>query len=90
MPASALERLPADADQEQKVAKNAMVVGLQAGVDARHRYYLYVGPSEYSRLVGLDVQLRDAVDLGWKWLLPLSLANIGLVAVLVLLIEGLG
>lgn len=74
LPADALARLPEATSAEQKVAINSMVVGIPAGADIQHRFYLYVGPAEYSRLADLGVHLEGAVDLGWSWLLPFSRA----------------
>ena len=66
--------LPEGARAEQDVAINSLVMALPAGESPVHRFTLYFGPLEYFRLASLKLNLERAVDLGWTWVLPVSMA----------------
>jgi YidC/Oxa1 family membrane protein insertase len=65
------EALPPGIPREQDVAVNELVMSL-APQGQEHRFLVYAGPSEYSRLTKLGVGFEQAVDLGWNWVLPIS------------------
>jgi YidC/Oxa1 family membrane protein insertase len=68
---SEADALPPGIPREQNVVVNALVMSLPAQ-GQEHRFLLYAGPSEYSRLTRLGVGFEQAVDLGWNWVLPFS------------------
>jgi YidC/Oxa1 family membrane protein insertase len=52
----------------------AVRVPVVSGGDSRHLFRLYLGPLDYWKLKDAGFGLEQAVDLGWKIILPLSQA----------------
>lgn len=73
-PPAQRDLLGSEAKPEQEVVMNSLVVGLPTNVEPEHRFLLYFGPIEYSRLNALGQGYERAVDLGWRWLEPFSKA----------------
>jgi YidC/Oxa1 family membrane protein insertase len=73
-PLTAEERalLPANAPSMADVAVGSLVVTLPGEMTPINRFLVYFGPTQYSALAKLNVQLERAVDLGWTWIRPFS------------------
>jgi YidC/Oxa1 family membrane protein insertase len=70
-PASA-RMVPPGVKLDEPFVSNALVMGVPGAGAPPDRFVVYVGPSEYSRLAALKVQMERVVDMGWNWLLPVS------------------
>jgi len=85
-----LATLPAGSKPDQEVAVNSLVMALPAADHPVHRFTLYFGPLEYFRLASLRLRLERAVDLGWTWMLPVSMALLRLLNWLFALLHNYG
>lgn len=64
--------LPRNEGAQENVAAATLVAAMPSESQPVQRYVVYFGPTDYTLLSALGVQLERAVDLGFTWLRPIS------------------
>lgn len=72
LPAEQLKRMPSDTKADQEVAVGTLVMPVPTPGSPIQRFVVYFGPSDFFGLQRLGFQLERAVDMGWSWVVPLS------------------
>jgi YidC/Oxa1 family membrane protein insertase len=73
-PSGAATAAIASGDATENSAGAAVRVPIVSGAASRHLFKLYLGPLDYWHLKKVGFGLERAVDLGWKFILPVSQA----------------
>jgi len=87
-----LALLPGDTRPEQPVAVGTLVMPLPASGAGVQRFVTYFGPADYFALAKQSgpLELERAVDMGFRWLLPVSKLLLGLLKAIDSVVHNFG